>query len=176
MNIAVYCGSNKGNSEKFGTLTIELGKWIVKNKHNLVYGAGNVGLMELIADTVLEGGQQVHGIIPHFLVEKELVKTNLTSLSYVETMQERKNEIIKQSEVYIALPGGPGTLEEITEVISLRDVEEHLNPCILLNLDGYYDSLKTQYKIMIDNGFLSPDFNNYVFFVDDISELNSIIV
>lgn len=174
MNIAVYCGSVSPNIE-YDKLTVALGNWIVANKHNLVYGGGNVGLMSTIADTVLNGEQEVYGVIPHFLVEQELMKDNLTKIEIVDTMQERKLGMMKIADVFIALPGGPGTLEEITEVISLKRVKEHNNPCILLNYNGYYDHLKLMYKTMLEKGFLDEDSYNDIHFINDISDLDNII-
>ena len=174
MNIAVYCGSVSPNME-YDSLTIELGKWIVANKYNLVYGGGNVGLMSTIADTVLDGGLEVYGVIPTFLVKEELMKDNLTHIEIVETMQERKLKMMKLSNAFIALPGGPGTLEEITEVISLKRVKEHNNPCILINYNGYYDHLKLMYKTMLNNGFIDEESYNDIHFINDISDLSNII-
>ena len=131
--------------------------------------------MELIADTVLEGGQEVYGVIPDFLVGRELAKDNLTSLEIVSTMQERKLRMIEKANVYIALPGGPGTLEEISEVISLGRVGQHSNPCILINYNGYYDNLKNQYLKMVEEGFLSKEDNDKVLFAKSLDELNEFI-
>lgn len=175
MNIAVYCGATAGNSSEYTTLTKQLGLWIVDNEYNLVYGGGNVGLMELIANTVLEGKQEVYGVIPDFLVGRELAKKDLTSLEIVSTMQERKLKMIQKANVFIALPGGPGTLEEITEVISLGRVGEHHNPCILINYNGYYDHLKKQYEHMVSEGFLTQEDFDKVLFANSINELNDFI-
>lgn len=174
MNIAVYCGSVSPNID-FDKLTVELGNWIVDNKHNLVYGGGNVGLMELIAETVLKGNQEVYGVIPKFLVDKELIKDNLTKIEIVDSMQERKLKMMKMANVFIALPGGPGTLEEITEVISLKRVHEHNNPCILINFNGYYNHLKLMYETMLEKGFIDDLSYNDIHFIDTVDQLNEIL-
>lgn len=175
MYIAVYCGAAAGNSEAYTKLTVALGEWIVKHHYNLVYGGGNVGLMGLIADTVLDGKQEVYGIIPDFLVTRELAKTDLTNLETVSTMQERKLRMIEKADVFIALPGGPGTLEEITEVISLGRVGQHQNPCILINHEGYYDHLKAQYANMVEEGFLSQEDFDTVLFANSLDDLDDFI-
>lgn len=174
MKVAVYCGSSIGNQD-FLNLTKALARWIVSNNYDLVYGGGNVGLMEVIAQTVLDGNQKVYGVIPTFLIEQELVKENLTNLEVVLTMQERKLRMMNMADIYIALPGGPGTLEEISEVISLGRVREHQNPCILLNYQGYYEPLRSMYQKMLDNGFLDKEYFDKIYFVDSIDQLNDII-
>ncbi len=175
MNITVYCGASLGNSKDYETLTKELGKWITERQYNLVYGGGNVGLMGLIADTVLEGHQEVYGVMPDFLVGRELAKNDITSLETVSTMQERKLRMIQLADVFIALPGGPGTLEEITEVISLSRVGQHQNPCILLNYNGYYNALLEQYQKMVDEGFFSQEDFDKVLFADTLDDLDDFI-
>ena len=118
MNIAVYCAASQSNDSTFDERTEELGNWIAKNNHTLVYGGGNTGLMGVVASAVMQTGGEVIGVMPQFFVEREIAKKDITKLHIVETMSERKNKMIELSEVYIALPGGPGTLEEIAEVVS----------------------------------------------------------
>ena len=118
MNVAVYCGASIGSSEEYKQITKELGRWLGENQYNLVYGGGNAGLMGIIAETAIEENCEVTGIIPEFLVARELAKENLTSLIVVSNMHERKQKMIELADLYVALPGGPGTIEEITEVIS----------------------------------------------------------
>lgn len=175
MNIAVYLASTFGNGENYKQLTIELGHWLVKHNCNLVYGGGNSGLMGVLADEVIRGKQEVYGVIPEFLVELELKKDGLTSIDVVSTMQERKLRMIQLSDAFIALPGGPGTLEEISEVISLRRVKQHNKPCILLNFQGYYDNLKAQYLAMIDAGFINKVDLAGIHFIDTVDELDGVI-
>ena len=118
MNIAVFCGASLGNDAIYKEKTIELGHWIAENNHRLIYGGGNVGLMGIIADTVLENAGEVIGVMPSFLVEREISHTGINELITVDDMDERKKYMIENSEAFIALPGGPGTLEEISQVIS----------------------------------------------------------
>lgn len=138
---AVYCGAAEGINPIYKEQTIALGEWLLANNYELVYGGGKVGLMGIIADTILKGHGNVTGIMPKFLKDREIAHENLTTLEVVETMPERKTRMIDLADVFIALPGGPGTLEEISEVISLGRVAQHQNPCVLYNVAGYYDGL-----------------------------------
>ncbi len=155
MNISVYCGASLGNKDLYEEAARTLGKWIAENGHTLVYGGGKAGLMGLIADEVLLHNGKVIGIIPTFLMDRELSHPNLTRLEVVHSMSERKNKMIELGNCYIALPGGPGTLEEISEVISWARIGQHHNPCILFNVGGYYDKLKDFYNDMVTNGFFN---------------------
>lgn len=175
MNIAVYCGASSGKNYIYTEKAVELSKWIASNNNTLVYGGGNVGLMGLIADTVLENGGSAIGVIPTFLVDKEIAHQGLTELHTVETMHERKAKMISLSDCFIALPGGPGTLEEITEVISWGRIGQHVNPCILFNTNGYYDLLKSQYDLMVDEGFLSKEDRDKILFTDSFNEIEVFI-
>ena len=118
MNVTVYCGATTGNNPEYEKNAVELGKWIAENNHTLVYGGGKAGLMGIIADTVLQLGGEAIGVIPTFLKDRELAHTYLNELIVVNTMSERKDKMFSLGDIYIALPGGAGTLEEITDVIS----------------------------------------------------------
>lgn len=157
MNVAVYCGASIGSSEEYKQITKELGRWLGENQYNLVYGGGNAGLMGIIAETAIEENCEVTGIIPEFLVARELAKENLTSLIVVSNMHERKQKMIELADLYVALPGGPGTIEEITEVISWGRIGQHANPCVLINFNGFFDPLKQQYQAMVTEGFLTQE-------------------
>lgn len=175
MNITIYCGASLGNKKTYQEATANLGKWIAKNKHILIYGGGKAGLMGTIADAVLKNKGKVIGIIPSFLTERELAHTELSELLIVETMTERKLKMIELGDCYIALPGGPGTLEEISEVISWARIGKNNNPCIFLNIDGYYDNLKKFYDDMVENGFLSLEDRNKILFTNSIENMDSFI-
>lgn len=171
MNITVYCGASTGFSDHYTRLTRALGDWIAQQGHTLVYGGGKVGLMGLIADTVLLQGQAAIGVMPHFLVDRELAHPALTRMELVNNMHERKMRMIELGDAYIALPGGPGTLEEITEVISWSRIGEHRKPCVLLNTTGFFDPLKQQYRTMVEEGFLSQDFLDTLLFAEQLEQL-----
>ena len=131
MKITVFCGANNGRNEAYKENAMEVGKWIATNNHTLVYGGGKIGLMGVIADTVLENRGEVIGIMPQFLVDREISHTGITEFIIVDDMSERKTKLVDLGDVFIALPGGPGTLEEISQVISWVRVGKKDAPCIL---------------------------------------------
>lgn len=170
--MAVYCGASAGNNPIYAEKAKELGQWMVENDYHLVYGGGKVGLMGIVADTVLSGGNQAIGVMPTFLVEREISHKELTELYTVKNMHERKKKMIDLADVYLALPGGPGTLEEISEVVSWGRVGEHKNPCIFYNVDGYYDLLADFFNKMVETGFLTEKDREYIFFGDTLEEIS----
>jgi len=175
MHIAVYCGASLGTDPAYQEAAKRVGKWIAEKKHTLVYGGGKAGLMGVIADEVLANLGEAIGVIPDFLVERELSHPNLTTLEIVDSMTIRKNKMISLGDCYIALPGGPGTLEEIAEVISWSRVGQNDNPCILFNQNGYYDSLARFYDEMVENGFLSMQDRERILFSDSLEEIEAFI-
>lgn len=175
MNIAVYCGASFGNNDNYKKCAEKLGEWIGKNSYTLIYGGGKVGLMGIVADTVLANKSEVIGIMPEFLVKRELAHTNITKLEVVKDMSIRKKKMIDLADVFIALPGGPGTLEEISEVISWSRIGQNANPCILYNENSYYDYLKLMYNKMVEEGFLSKEDNEKILFTDSVEEISEFI-
>lgn len=175
MKIAVYCGASVGNNENFTLAAKKLATWITQNGHTLVYGGGKAGLMGVIADEVLHLGGEVIGVIPIFLADRELSHPNIQQLEVVESMTERKNRIIELADVFIALPGGPGTLEEIAEVISWARIARHDKPCILMNIDGYYKPLQAFFEQMVDYEFLGKDDMKIMLFTDSLHEIKQYV-
>lgn len=175
MNITVYCGANYGNDEVFREETTDLGNWIAENGYTLVYGGSQVGLMRVVADTVLENGGKVIGVMPKFLTEREPAHPGLTELVYVEDMSDRKRKMAELGDVFIALPGGPGTLEEITEVISWARIGKNDGPCILYNEKQYYDPLKQMYQNMVAEGFFTQEDMDKILFSNDLEEIERFI-
>ena len=175
MKITVFCGANNGRNEAYKENAIELGKWIAANKHTLVYGGGKVGLMGVIADTVLENNSEVIGIMPQFLVDREISHNDINELIVVDDMSVRKTKLVDLGDVFIALPGGPGTLEEISQVISLVRVGKKDAPCILMNVDGYYDFLEQYFDKMVEEGFLTKEDRQRTLFTDSVAEMNEFI-
>ena len=175
MNIAVYCAASQRNDSTFDERTEELGNWIAKNNHTLVYGGGNTGLMGVVATSVMKSGGEVIGVMPQFFVEREIAKKDITKLHIVETMSERKNKMIELSEVYIALPGGPGTLEEIAEVVSWVRVGQTNGICIFYNMEGYYDHLEAFFNHMVTTKLLSKEDRNQIHFAKSLEEIEKLI-
>ncbi len=139
--ICVFTGSRRGASQEYAAAAVELAQGLVEHDFGLVYGGGNVGLMNVIANTVLQQGGHVIGVIPNALVSKEVAHTGLSELRVVNSMHERKALMAELSAGFIALPGGIGTMEEFFEVLSWAQLGIHQKPCGLLNIDGYYDAL-----------------------------------
>lgn len=164
-----------GNNNIYEEATIKLGKWIVSNNNTLIYGGSKSGLMDVLASVVMKNGGKAIGVIPKFLMEIELAHEGLTQLIKVEDMSSRKKKMVELGDVYIALPGGPGTLEEISEVISWSRLGKNNNPCILFNENNYYDNLKHQYDLMVKEGFLSQDGRDRILFSNDLNEIDNFI-
>ena len=175
MKITVFCGANNGRNEAYKENAIELGKWIADNNYTLVYGGGRVGLMGIIADTVLENNSEVIGIMPQFLVDREISHTGITEFIIVDDMSVRKEKLVNLGDVFVALPGGPGTLEEISQVISWVRVGKKDAPCILMNVNGYYDFLEQYFDKMVEEGFLTNEDRQRTLFTASIKEMEEFI-
>ena len=140
-NVAVYCGSNRGLDPEFANATVNLGKVLAERQIGLVYGGGHVGLMGVIADSVLQNGGTVHGVITSALEEKEVAHEGLDKLDVVETMHERKAIMADAADAFIMLPGGLGTFDEFFEVATWTQLGIQSKPCGVLNVNGYFDEL-----------------------------------
>ncbi len=175
MNITVYLGANPGNDPKLVTAVRALGTWIGEAGHALVYGGSKCGLMGELAESVLLAGGEVTGVEPRFFVEDGFVYDSITRLIETETMAERKAKMIELGDAFIAFPGGTGTLEEIAEVMS-KVALGHLDaPCILYNLNGYYDGLKALLLRMIDSGLSTPQKQAGIRFAESLAEIQNIV-
>ncbi|WP_265459307.1 TIGR00730 family Rossman fold protein [Enterococcus sp. HY326] len=175
MEIAVYCGANKGKQKIYEEAAISLGNWIVENNNSLVYGGGKVGLMGAVADAVLAAGGQAIGVIPTFLQKKELAHPRLTKLYVVDSMSERKQKMASLAQAFIALPGGPGTLEEISEMVSWTRVGQNPYPCIFFNVANYYAPLEKMFDEMVLQGFLSAEDRKQILFSESLTEIAAFI-
>lgn len=153
--LAVYCGSAPGNDPQFAAATKATAQAMVKEKIQLVYGGGRLGLMGLIADTVLELGGFVYGVIPQALVDVEVAHPSVTELHVVETMHERKAKMTDLADAFLALPGGIGTLDEFFEAWSWNALGFHKKPFCLLNVNGYWDGLIEFIDHSTKSGFMS---------------------
>lgn len=173
--IAVYCGANSGFDEKYIAKAKELGQWMVKHDFSLVYGGGKLGLMGAVANAVLDAGGEVYGVMPGFLVNQEQAHPGLTKLEVVDTMPIRKAKMLELADFCLALPGGPGTVEEISEAFSLYRVGQSNNPVVMFNQDGYYTGIQKQYDLMVEQGFLSKSDRNSLLFTDSFVELEDFI-
>ena len=154
--ICVFTGSRHGASPEYTAAAQQLGRELVERGYGLVYGGGNVGLMNVVANTVLELNGTVVGVIPNALVSKEVAHRGLTELRVVGSMHERKALMAELSDGFIAMPGGIGTMEEFFEVLSWAQLGLHQKPCGLLNVSGYYDLLVGFLDQAVDKDFLKP--------------------
>ncbi len=175
MNIAVYCGSSSGNDERYIESAKNLGSWVGKSGHTLVYGGANKGLMGAIADSVLENGGKVIGVLPDVPMILARKHTGLTESINTSSMAERKAKMIELSDAFVALPGGIGTLDEITDVLSLSSLDVIKGPMVLFNTEGYYEPLRQVIRNIIDNGFGRREYFERVLFSDDINEIAEFI-
>lgn len=154
-SLCVFCGSSEGHEPAYTEAARTLGRTLAGAKIRLVFGGGRVGLMGEVANAALAAGGEAIGVIPNFLVEREIAHTGLTDLHVVGSMHERKAMMSGLSDGFVALPGGTGTLEEFFEVLTWAQLGEHAKPCGLLNVAGYYDPLLSVLDHMVGKGFLS---------------------
>jgi uncharacterized protein (TIGR00730 family) len=155
--ICVFCGSSFGSRPEYRQAAAEVGALLARKGVGLVYGGSNVGLMGVVADTVLAAGGDVIGVIPEALVAKEVAHRGLADLRVVGSMHERKALMAELSSAFLALPGGFGTLEEFIEAVTWSQLGLHRKPCGLLNLCGFYDSLLALLDHAVDERFLRPE-------------------
>lgn len=157
MNVCVFCGSGVGNNSVYADAARELGILLAKKGHTLVYGGGNIGLMGILADAVLHYRGQVIGVIPDFLMKKEVGHNGLTRLEVVSSMHERKRRMADLADAFLVLPGGWGTLDETAEILTWKQLGLIDHPIGLLNIDGFFDNLLAQMAVMVKEGFLKPE-------------------
>ena len=154
--ICVFCGSSSGARSEYISMAQQLGQSLVQEEFGLVYGGGNIGLMGILASTVLEAGGEVIGVMPRQLTEQELLHTQLSTTHIVETMHERKALMASLSSGFISLPGGFGTLDECCEMLTWAQLKIHEKPCGVLNCLGFFDGLLKFMDHQVDQGFVSP--------------------
>ena len=175
MNITVYLGANPGSDPALRDAVRRLGTWIGDSGHALVYGGSKSGLMGELAESVLLAGGEVTGVEPRFFVDAGYVYDAITRLIVTEDMARRKAKMIELGDAFIAFPGGTGTLEEIAEVMSKVSLGHLDAPCILYNLNGYYDALKAQLARMIELGLSTPEKQAGIRFADSLDEIRAIL-
>ena len=181
MNIAVYLGSSFGQDPIFRESIRELGEWIAEHGHTLIYGGSKIGLMGVLAESAAEHGGSVIGVEPQFFVDQVMQYEKLTKLIVTQTMPERKTEMIRLSDAFIAFPGGVGTLEEISEVISLLrldmlQAEDGREKTVMLyDLNGFYEPLRRLIRSMTENGFLEERIEQKIKWPSDLTEIAAIL-
>ncbi len=170
-SIAVYCGSMKGNRPIYAEKAAELGKLLAEDSITLVYGGGNVGLMGVVANSVLQNNGKVTGVAPHFLMQREVLHDALHDMHIVESMHERRLLMIEKSDAFISMPGGYGTLDEFGEVLMLTILGDRKFPCGFLNVDGFYDATIMQLDRMTADGFLQQAYRDNAIFAAEPADL-----
>jgi uncharacterized protein (TIGR00730 family) len=160
--LCVFCGSSFGNQNIYREKAVELGKLLAQEKIRLIYGGGKVGLMGAIADSVLREGGEAIGVIPQFLLDKEVGHQYLTELIVVESMHERKKIMSDLAEGFVIMPGGIGTFEEFFEVLTWAQLRLHQKPIGILNVEGYYGLLLNFIHHTVKEGFLSASSQNLI--------------
>jgi uncharacterized protein (TIGR00730 family) len=156
-SICVYCGSARQASEKYFLAAQKMGETLVQKKLTLIYGGGKTGLMGALADSVLDNGGRVFGVITESMNTPELAHTRLTRMEVTPTIHQRKARMYELADGYIALPGGYGTLDELFETLTWAQIGEHNKPVGLLNVDGYYDPLLEMLDRALSEKFLFPE-------------------
>lgn len=171
MNITVFCGSTAGKEEAYTKAAEDLGRWIAENGHALLYGGAKTGLMGTVSDTVLSLGGRVTGVLPDVAEIQARRHPGLTAYVNTKDMAERKDYMIRHADVYVALPGGPGTLDELTDILCLKRLGLNKKPLVLFSVSGYYDTLESFFSKMQESEFsFSSDFEN-VLVSGDLAEI-----
>ena len=155
MNVCVFCGSSRGSDAVYASEARKLGRLLAGASLNLVYGGGNVGLMGIVADAVMEAGGKVTGVIPSFLLDREVGHRGISQLEVVESMHQRKQRMADLADAFVALPGGWGTLEELSEILTWKQLGLISQPVVLLNTNHFFDPLLAQMRLMVKEGFLA---------------------
>ncbi len=175
MNITVYLGSSEGNRPIYKEAVAELGSWIGRSGHTLVYGGSENGLMGILSHAVLEAGGDVIGVEPQFFIDMGYANPHIEHLIVTNDMSERKKKMIELADAFIAFPGGTGTLEEISEILSQTSLQLTEKPHVIYNLDGYYEHLKKFILYMVQEGFLTEENAAKIRFADDLEQVKRII-
>ena len=170
-SVCVYCGSNSGSRPAYTERAIALGTRIARDGLALVYGGGNVGLMGIVADAALDAGGEVIGVIPEQLVGWEVAHRGVTRLEIVGNMHERKARMFDLSDAFVALPGGFGTLDEMFEMLTWRQLGLGDKPCAFLDVAGFYEPLAAMMDRMVEERFLHPDQRRDLWHGDDMDAM-----
>lgn len=170
MNITVYLGANEGSDTSFRQAVEELGRWIGKSGNALVYGGSKSGLMGALA-----AGAEVTGVEPEFFISESFQMEGLTELIVTKDIPERRTKMIELGDAFIAFPGGTGTLEEVSEVMSKLALKQIDAPCVLYNLNGYYEGLKALLRHMVEMGLSTEEKQEKVYFAENLGDIKAIL-
>jgi uncharacterized protein (TIGR00730 family) len=174
--VAVYCGSANGADPKFLVEARTLGAAIARAGLSMVYGGASVGLMGATADAALAGGAEVIGVLPEVLTGSEIAHNGLTRLETVKTMHARKARMVHLADAFLILPGGYGTLDELMEIVTWKQLRLHGKPCVLINTAGYWDGLLAFLDTAVEAGFLKPENRQLLEVAQDAGEAVGLVV
>lgn len=169
--VAVFCGSSLGFNAIYKNDAIKLGEHFAKNNIALIYGGGKIGMMGILADTILDYNGEVIGVIPNLLRKEEVAHSKITQMIVTKTMSKRKVKISKLADGYIALPGGFGTLDEIFEALTLNQLGIETKPVGILNTNGFFDFLLKQLDVMVTEGYLNQSNKEMLIISDCVDDL-----
>ncbi|MBE6342501.1 MAG: TIGR00730 family Rossman fold protein [Lentimicrobiaceae bacterium] len=167
MKVCVFCGSSMGNDVRYQDAAVRLGEVLAENDCTLYYGGGNVGLMKVIADKMLEEGKEVVGVMPNLILDMEIGHDGVTKMIETDSMSERKNLLIDESDAFIAMPGGFGTLDELFEIIVLNQLQITDKPVALYNVMNYYDGIIQFIDHAVSQGFIRKGHRDNIIISDD---------
>lgn len=167
MKVCVFCGSSMGNDVRYQDAAVRLGEVLAENDCTLYYGGGNVGLMKVIADKMLEEGKEVVGVMPNLILDMEIGHDGVTKMIETDSMSERKNLLIDESDAFIAMPGGFGTLDELFEIIVLNQLQITDKPVALYNVMNYYDGIIQFIDHAVSQGFIRKEHRDNIIISDD---------
>lgn len=172
-NICVYCGSANRVDQTYKDAATAMGKAIVSSGRGIVYGGGRVGMMGLVADAGIDNGGSVIGIIPEYLVHKELQHEKLTEMHVVDNMHTRKRMMVERADAFVILPGGYGTLDEAFEIMTWKQLGLHEKPVVFWNVNGYWDSLFAMMDKIAEEQFAGAESKNLYQVITDIDDLGA---
>lgn len=167
--VAVYCGSRVGSQPEYAAAAKELGEALASNNLGLVYGGASIGLMGMVADAVVDAGADAVGVIPNFMLDREVAHDGLVTLHLTDTMHTRKAIMAEYADAFLTLPGGLGTLEEVMEIATWRQLYQHQKPIIILNIKGFYNRLLDHLEFSVQQGFISPEDLDKIIVCDDVA-------
>lgn len=167
MKVCVFCGSSMGNDVRYQDAAVRLGEVLAENDCTLYYGGGNVGLMKVIADKMLEEGKEVVGVMPNLILDMEIGHDGVTKMIETDSMSERKSLLIDESDAFIAMPGGFGTLDELFEIIVLNQLQITDKPVALYNVMNYYDGIIQFIDHAVSQGFIRKEHRDNIIISDD---------
>ncbi len=165
-SLCVFCGSRVGNNTAYETAARRLGEIMLEREVRLIYGGGGIGLMGIVADTIVKGGGEVTGVIPRFLEEREVGKSDVSEFIVTDNMHTRKHKMFDLSDGFVSLPGGLGTLDETFEIMTWKQLNIHAKPIVALNTEGYWSGLKKLIDDTVEGGFANERARELISIVD----------